>query len=81
MNDSVAVRVIHILEVDNNIILSCHVISDIVIDDESQQSIQESQIDFLVDFLETGFQQNNTLAFRSIPYSLEVIDTLTPFVN
>jgi len=81
MNDSVAVCVIHILEVDNNIVLSCHVISDIVIDDESQKSIQESQIDFLVDFLETGFQQNNTLAFRSIPDSLEVIDTLTPFVN
>jgi len=81
MNDSVAVCVIHILEVDNNIVLSCHVISDIVIDYESQKSIQESQIDFLVDFLETGFQQNNTLAFRSIPDSLEVIDTLTPFVN
>lgn len=42
MNDSVAVCVIHILEINNDIIFCCHVISDIMINDESQQSVQES---------------------------------------
>jgi hypothetical protein len=35
MNDSVAVCVIHVLEVNDNIVFSCHVISDIMIDNES----------------------------------------------
>lgn len=51
-NDSVAVCVVHVLVVDNNVVLSRHVIGNVVINDQTQQSIEKSQINLLVELLE-----------------------------
>lgn len=48
-NDAVAVRVIHVLVVDDDVVLGCHVIGNVVIDDQAQQSIEQCQIDLFVE--------------------------------
>lgn len=53
MDDAVAVSMIHVFEVDHDVVLRSHVICDVVIHDQSQQTIQESQVDFLVHLLES----------------------------
>lgn len=55
MNDPITVSVIHVFKVDNNVVLRCHVISDIMINYQSKQSVQKSQVDLLVHLLESGF--------------------------
>ena len=66
-DDAVRVRVVHIFVVDDDVILGRHVIGNVVIDDESQQSIEQGQIDFLVQFLEARFQHDVTLSVRRFP--------------
>jgi len=37
----IEVGMVHIFEIDHHIVLGCHVVSDIVVDDQSQQSVEK----------------------------------------
>lgn len=81
VNDAVAVGVVHIFEVDDDVILGGHVVRDVVIDDETQESIEEGQIDFLVDLFEARLEQDHGLTVGGIPDTLEIVDALAPLVH
>eukprot|EP00398_MALV-I-01_sp_L67-1_P000203 gene202-gene343 len=72
---------IHILVVDNNVVLGCHVICDVVIDDQTQQTIQQGKINLLTQLFKFRFKESNALAFTSVPYIRQVIDTDTILVH
>lgn len=74
-NDSVTVGVIHVLVVDHHVVFGCHVISNVVINDQTKKSIEKSKIYFLVQLLKTGFQQNVTFAFRNVPDILQIVNS------
>ena len=80
-DDAVRVGVVHIFVVDDDVVLGRHVIGDVVIDDQPQQSIQQRQINLFVQLLEPRFQHDVTFTVRRFPHILEVVDSLTPFVN
>ena len=65
------------LVVDDNVVFGCHVISDVVVDDEPEQPVEESEIDLLVHLLEVRLQHDITLALTCVPHILQVVDTYT----
>lgn len=71
----------HVLEGYYDIVLSGHVVSQVMIDNQSEELIQECKIDLVIEFLELGLHQYDTLVFRDIPDISEIVDALTPFVN
>lgn len=81
MDNTVAIRMVHVFKVNNDVVLRSHVICDVVIDNQTEESIQECQVDFLVDFFKAGFKQYNRLTVGSIPNTLQVIYALAPLVH
>ncbi len=51
------------LEVNDDIVLCGHVIGDVVVQNETKQTIQQSEIHFLEDLGELSFQENQALAW------------------
>lgn len=74
-NDAITVGVIHVLIIDHDVVLRCHIIGDVMINNQTQQSIEQSQIDFLIKFLELRLQQNVAFAFSDVPNVGEIVDT------
>ena len=72
-DDAVRVRVVHVLVVDDHVVLGRHVIGDVVVDDEAQQTIQQRQIDLFVKFLEARFQHHVAFAVSCLPDVLQPI--------
>ena len=70
-------KVLLYLVVDDNVVFGCHVISDVVVDDEPEQPVEEREIDLLVHLLEVRLQHDVTLALTRVPHILQVVDTYT----
>lgn len=62
-NDSITVGVVHVLVIDDDVVLRSHVISNVVINDQAKQSIEKRQINLLVKLLELRLQQDVAFAF------------------
>jgi hypothetical protein len=73
-NDAITVCVVHVFVVDDNVIFGRHVIGNVVIDNQTQQSVEQRQIDLFVEFLEARFEQNVAFTFVDIPDVLQVVD-------
>ena len=69
-DDSVRVGVVHVLVVDDHVVLGRHVIGDVVIDDETQKTIEQCEIDLFVQLLETRLEHHVTFTIRSLPHVL-----------
>jgi len=80
-NQSIRVDVVHVLVVEHDVVLGRHVVSNVMIDDESQQSIEKSEIHLLVDLLELGLHDDDAFSVGSLPDSLQVVDALAPLVD
>ena len=63
------------LVVDDDVVLGRHVIGDVVVDDETQESVEKRQIDFLVHFLVLGLEHHITLPLSCVPHILEIVDS------
>ncbi len=63
------------LIVDDNVVFGRHVIGDVVVDDETKQSVEKRQIDLLVHLLKVRLQHDVTLPFTGVPHVLQVVDT------
>lgn len=68
---AVAVDMVHVLVVNHNVVLRCHIVSDVMIDDKAQQTVEQSEIYLLVDLLETRLKQHVALAFAGLPHILK----------
>lgn len=62
------------LVVDDHVVLGCHVISDVVVNNETQQPVEQGQIDLLVHLLVAGLQHHVALSLRRLPHVLQVVD-------
>ena len=71
----------HVFVGHNYIVLGSHVISQIVIHNESQQAIQKRRIHLLVHFVHLSLNQNSGPVFSGVPHISQVIQTLAPFVH
>lgn len=70
-DDAVAVRVVHVFVIDVHVVLRRHVISNVVVDNQTQQTIQKGQIDLLVQFFKTRLQENIAFPFGRVPHILK----------
>jgi hypothetical protein len=73
--------VTHILEGDDHIILRSHVISQVMVNNQPEKLVQESEVNLIVELLQFGLHQYDTLIFGDIPHISEVIDTLAPLIH
>lgn len=62
------------LVVDDDVVFSRHVIGDVMVDDQTQKSVEQRQIDLLVQFFESRLQQYIALALTNFPYVLQIVD-------
>lgn len=62
------------LVVDDHIVLGCHVISDVVVNNKTKQPIEQGQIDLLIHLLIAGLQHDVALSLGSLPNVLQVVD-------
>lgn len=62
------------LVVDDHVVLGGHVVSDVVVHDETQQSVEQRQIYFLIHLFIARFQHHVTLSLHRLPHILQVVD-------
>ncbi len=62
------------LVVDDYVVLGCHVISDVVVHNKTQQPVEQRQINLLVHLLIAGLQHHVALSLCSLPHVLQVVD-------
>lgn len=62
------------LIVNDNIVLGCHVVSYVVVHNESQQPIKQGQVNLFIHLLKAGLQHDIALALTGLPHILQVID-------
>ena len=63
----IRIGVRHILICDGHIVFGCHVVGEVVIYDESEQSVEESQVHLLVDLLELGLHEDDAFIVFYFP--------------
>mmetsp|Transcript_30637 Transcript_30637/g.99608 ORF Transcript_30637/g.99608 Transcript_30637/m.99608 type:complete len:435 (-) Transcript_30637:2259-3563(-) len=80
-DEAVRVCVAHILVRNDNVVLRRHVIRDVVVDDEAQQTVEHRQVHLLLELFKLGLQHDHALALGGFPHIHEVVDALAPFVH
>jgi hypothetical protein len=73
--DAVRVRVVHVFVVDHDVVLRCHVVGDVVVYDETQQAVEECQVDLLVHLFEFRFEHYVAFAFCCVPDVVQVVNS------
>ena len=61
-----------------SVVLGCYIISQVVVQDEAQKTIEQSQIDLLVDLRKHSLHEHVAFTFASLPDIGQVIDALAP---
>ncbi len=69
------------LVVEDNVVFGGHVIGDVVVDNEAEQTVEKRQVDFVKDFVEFGLEQHHTLAVGGVPHIGEVVHALSELVH
>ena len=80
-DDAVRVGVHHVLEGDDDVVLRRHVVGDVVVDDEAQQTVEQCKVDLLVDLLELSLEHDDALALGRVPHVVKVVDAEAPLVD
>mmetsp|Transcript_45139 Transcript_45139/g.81182 ORF Transcript_45139/g.81182 Transcript_45139/m.81182 type:complete len:243 (+) Transcript_45139:3641-4369(+) len=81
LDETVRVCMVHVFVVDHNVVLGSHVVCNVVIHDQAQQTVEKSQVNLLGDVLELALQHNYTLSIGCVPDICQVIHTLAPLVD
>lgn len=63
------------LVVDDHIVLGCHVISNVVVNNKTQQPVEQGQINLLIHLLKARLQHHVALSLCCLPNVLQVVDT------
>ena len=61
-----------------SVVLRSDIVSQIVVQNEAEETIQQRQIDLLVHFGKHCFHQNIALSFTRLPYISQVVYPLAP---
>jgi len=62
------------LVINDNVVLGGHVVSYVVINNETKQSIKKCQVNLLVKFLKARLKHYVTLSFSRVPHVTEIVD-------
>ena len=65
---------IHVLVVDDHVVLGGHVISDVVVDNKSKETVEQGKVNLLIHLVIAGFHHHVALTFTCVPYILKVVD-------
>ena len=65
------------LVVDDDVVLGSHVVCNVVVDNESEQSVEQSKIYLLIELLKMALHHHITLPLSYLPYLLKIVDTYT----
>jgi len=71
----------HVLVRKGRVVLGRDVIRQVVVHDQSQQPIEQGQVDLLVDLGQDGLHHDDTFALTRLPDVAQVVDPLTPLVD
>jgi hypothetical protein len=63
------------LIVDNNVVFGRHVIGNVVVHDEPEQSVQQRQVDLFIHLFKLGLKKHIAFTFHYIPDILQIVDT------
>mmetsp|Transcript_29770 Transcript_29770/g.62395 ORF Transcript_29770/g.62395 Transcript_29770/m.62395 type:complete len:277 (-) Transcript_29770:3144-3974(-) len=80
-DQAVAVQMIHVLVIEQDIVLCGHVLRNVVIDNQPKEAIQQRKIHLLVHLLKLSFHHHIGLPAGRVPHLLEVIHALAPLVH
>ena len=80
-NEAVRVGVVHVLVVDDDVVLGRHVVGNVVVENETQQAVEEREVHLVVQLLEAALEHHDALAVRGLPHLVEVVDALAPLVH
>ena len=68
-------RSVRDLVVDDDVVLGGHVVGDVVVDDEPQETVEKRQVDLLVQLLKARLHHDVALALRRVPHVVQVVDS------
>ncbi|KAI3486863.1 hypothetical protein L1887_49501 [Cichorium endivia] len=80
-DQAVRVDVRHVLEHDGNVVLGGDVVGQIVVHDESQQAIEQREVDLFKHLAERRLHEHVALALGSVPDVVRVVDAVAPLVH
>lgn len=65
---------VHVFVVDDDVVLCRHVVGDVVVYDESEETVEQSEVNLLVHLVVARLHHHITLSLTGVPYILKVID-------
>lgn len=71
----------HVFVAYHNIVLRSHVVGQVVVYDQPQQSIKQGQVHLFVDFIVLCLHEYHRLALGRVPYVCQVVQALAPLVH
>ena len=60
--------------VDDHVVLGGHVVSNVVVHYESEQSVEEGEVNLLIELVKPGLHHYVTLSLTHVPHILQVVD-------
>lgn len=63
------------LVVDDDVVFGCHVVGNVVVDNQPQKTVEKCQVDLLIELLEARLQHHVTLTLRCVPHVVKVVDS------
>jgi len=65
----------------HDVVLGSHVVGDVVVEDESQQPVEQREVDLLEDLVELGLEETHALVLARVPNVVEVVDAAAELVH
>ena len=66
---------------EDGVILGRDVVSQVMVQDQPQETVQKSEVDLLVDLGQDSLHRNVAFAFAGLPDVSQVVDALAPLVD
>lgn len=80
-NHAMCIDVGHVLVGQRRVVLACDVVGQIVIQDETEETIEKRQVNLFVDLGKDSLHHDVAFAIARLPDLVEVVDTLAPFID
>ena len=80
-NQPIAVGMVHVLIAQLDVVLGGYVVGQVMVHDQTKQSVQQSKIDLLVDLGQFSLDHHVGFALGSLPNVGQVVDSLRPLVR
>jgi hypothetical protein len=81
LDNPVIIGVVHILEINNHIILRRHILGYIMIHNQPQEPTQKQQINLLIHLIQLRLEQHQRLPLTHIPHPMQIINPLTELIH